>query len=171
MEADYLSQGRWVPHWHLLHCIAQVAFQLWGQHSHVPTNVRLITPWKILYFWKPQGGMLSTILGHSDELCVSSSCIGSLGSVQVPSRTCHRSIQTSYCSGTLLVGIFLASHSSQHVWRHSSLLFYLNESCHWCFSGLVLKDLPSLHWTLWLLRDIYCADKESLPQSVRPWQK
>ena len=28
MEANYLSQGRFVPKWHLLHCIDQVAFQL-----------------------------------------------------------------------------------------------------------------------------------------------
>ena len=35
--------------------------------------------------------------------------------------------------------------------------------------SLVLKDLQLLHLTLWLLRDVCCADKDSLPQSVRQW--
>ena len=29
--------------------------------------------------------------------------------------------------------------------------------------------LPSLHLTLWLVRDVCCTDKSSLPQSVRQW--
>ena len=33
--------------------------------------------------------------------------------------------------------------------------------------GHVLKDLPYLHLTLWLLRDVCYADRGSLPQSVR----
>ena len=33
--------------------------------------------------------------------------------------------------------------------------------------GQVLKDLPYLHLTLWLLRDICCAERASLPQSLR----
>ena len=33
--------------------------------------------------------------------------------------------------------------------------------------GWVLKALPSLPLTLWLLRDMYCIDKDSLPQSIR----
>ena len=33
----------------------------------------------------------------------------------------------------------------------------------------VLKGLSSLHVTLWLLRDMCCPDKVSLPQSVRQW--
>ena len=35
--------------------------------------------------------------------------------------------------------------------------------------GQVLKDLPSWHLTLWLLRDMCCTGKSSLPQSVRQW--
>ena len=34
----------------------------------------------------------------------------------------------------------------------------------------VLKHLLLLHLTHWLLRDVYCTDKGSLPQSVRQWQ-
>ena len=35
--------------------------------------------------------------------------------------------------------------------------------------GHVLKGLPYLHLTLWLLRDVCYADWGSLPQSVRQW--
>ena len=34
-------------------------------------------------------------------------------------------------------------------------------------AGHVLKGLPYLHLTLWLLRDVYYTDRGSLPQSVR----
>ena len=36
--------------------------------------------------------------------------------------------------------------------------------------GHMLKGLPYLHLTLWLLRDAYCADMGSLPQSVKECQ-
>ena len=35
--------------------------------------------------------------------------------------------------------------------------------------GQVLKGLPCLHLTLWLLRDMYCTDKISFTQSFRQW--
>ena len=35
--------------------------------------------------------------------------------------------------------------------------------------GQVLKGLPYLHLTLWLLSDVCYADKGFLPQSVRQW--
>ena len=38
------------------------------------------------------------------------------------------------------------------------------------FVGQVLKGLQYLHLTLWMLRDMCCADKGSLPQSIRQWQ-
>ena len=79
--------------------------------------------------------MLSTILGHSGELCVSFSCIGSLSFVQVSGRICHRSIHTSHSSDTLLGGGFLAFCSSHHVGRHSSLLSYCTKCCQGSFSG------------------------------------
>ena len=36
--------------------------------------------------------------------------------------------------------------------------------------GWVLKGLQFLNLTLWLLIDVCCADRCSLPQSVRQWQ-
>ena len=37
--------------------------------------------------------------------------------------------------------------------------------------GQVLQGLPYLHLTLWLLSDVCYADRGSLPQSVRQWQR
>ena len=36
--------------------------------------------------------------------------------------------------------------------------------------GQVLKGLPYLHLTHWLLRNVCYTDRGSLPQSVRQWQ-
>ena len=35
--------------------------------------------------------------------------------------------------------------------------------------GQMLKGLPWMHETLWLLRDVRYADEGSCPQSVRQW--
>ena len=48
----------------------------------------------------------------------------------------HRSIQTSDSSCTLWNGDSLASHSSQHVPGHSSLVSYHEKSSQRCFSRL-----------------------------------
>ena len=68
-------------------------------------------------------------LNISGELCISSSCIISLRSVQISGRTSHRSIQTSNSSFTLLWlgGGILAFHSSQHVERYSSSASYCKD--------------------------------------------
>ena len=70
------------------------------------------------------------------ELCVSFSSINSSSVVQVSSETCHKSIQTSYFSGTMLDGGSLAFHSSQYVGRHCSSVSHCNGSHHKCFSSL-----------------------------------
>ena len=114
--------------------------------------------------------MLSTILGHSGELYVSSSCIGSPSSVQISGSTYHRSIQTSYCSVTLLDGGYLAFHSSQHGGRHSLLLFYHKKTCHGCFSGPGTQGSTITAFKpLAAQRCVLC--RGSLPQSVRQWQQ
>ena len=62
----------------------------------------------------------------------------------------------------------LTSHISQHVGRHS-LSVYCLKFHHGCLVDLMLKGLPSLLLTVWLLRDVYCTGNCSHPQSVRPW--
>ena len=103
VETDNLSWGRFVPEWHLPPLIVQAVFQLWGS-----TRVGSV-------------GILT-------YLSISSSHISSPSSVQVSGRTCHRSIQNSYCSYTLFSRSFFTSHSSQHVGRHSLLVSYCKKS-------------------------------------------
>ena len=70
------------------------------------------------------------------HICISSFCIISFSSVQGSDRTCHRSIQTSNSSCTLLGGGLLVSYCSQHVERHSFLVSHHKGSYKGCFSRL-----------------------------------
>ena len=53
---------------------------------------------------------------------------------------------------------------------HSLLVSNGKESHSDVSVDLVLKDLASLSLTLWLFRDMCCANKGSLPLPVRQWQ-
>ena len=70
----------------------------------------------------------------SGKLSVSSSSSGPSCSGQVSSRTCQRSTQTFTSGGSMLDGGSLASHSSQHAGRHSSMVFHRKRSCCGCLS-------------------------------------
>ena len=70
---------------------------------------------------------------------------------QVSSRTCYRSIQTTYPGGTLLDGGSLASHSSQHVGVTLLITVLPKHPHHGCLVDQILKGLQLLHLTLWLL--------------------
>ena len=61
-------------------------------------------------------------LDVSGKLCVSPSCISSSSSVQVSGRMCQRSTQMFDSGGTMLDGVSLAPHISQHVGRHSPMV-------------------------------------------------
>ena len=68
-------------------------------HPYIQSMSALLYLGNSTSLWEPCGLMLLTILGHSGELCVSSLQYWFplvLSSVQVFSRTCHRSIQTSF---------------------------------------------------------------------------
>ena len=69
----------------------------------------------------------------SGELCLSLR-INSSSVVQVSSRTCHMSVQTSCSNGTMLDGGSLAPHSSQHVGSHSLSVHHYKRSHHRCFN-------------------------------------
>ena len=68
----------------------------------------------------------------------------------------------------MLDGGSLASHSSQHVGRSSRALSH-HKDLIVDVSGYVLKGVTYLQLTLWLLRDVCCKDRGSLPQSARQW--
>ena len=116
---------------------------------------------------------LQPSLDISGKLCVSSSCISSSSSVHVSGRKCQRSTQTFDCGGIMLDGGSLVSHSSEHVGRHSSALSHQKRFSSWMFLvGHVLKGLPYLLLTLWLLIGVCYTDRGSLLQSVRQlWEQ
>ena len=115
VEADYLSQDQLLLELHLL---PQVALFHFGNAT-------------------TSGGLgvecLQPSLDFSGKLCVSSSSFSSSSSVQVSGRTCQQSTQTFDSGGTRLEGGSLASHSSQHVGRCSSVMSHCKRSHHGCF--------------------------------------
>ena len=141
VEANYLSQVscfqsgifslRWLK-WLFIFGV----YQGWiCSHPPIPLNASIITPWKLHYLWGIGVEHLQLPLDVSGMQCVSSSCISSPSSVQVSSRTCQRSTQTFDSGGTMLDGGSLASHSSQHVGRHSWVLSHHKRSCCGCFAS------------------------------------
>ena len=67
----------------------------------------------------------------------------------------------------MLDGGSLTPHGSQHVGRHSSAVSHHKNLIMDVSVGQVLKGLPYVHLTLWLLSYVCYADRGSLPQSVR----
>ena len=93
-------------------------------HPHLPIYVSYIKPGMSTTSGSLGVECFQMPLVISVELWVSSSCISFPGSVQFLAEHVHRLNQTFYSSGTLLYGGFLASYSSQHVGRHSSMVSY-----------------------------------------------
>ena len=110
---------------------------------------------------------LQPSLDFTGKLCVSSSGSSSSSSVQVSGRTCQWSTQTFDSGGAMLDGGFLASHSSQHVGRCSSVVPIIKNLIMDVSVGQALKGLQYLHLTLCQLSNVFYADRGSLPQSVR----
>ena len=102
-----------------------------------------------------------------NELCVFLFCFSCPSSVQASGRTCHRSIQTSHSSYTLLNGGSLASHSPQHLKRDSWWCCIVKNFIKDVLVPWVLKGLSLVELTLLLLTDVCCTDKGCLPWSVR----
>ena len=96
-------------------------------------------------------------LDISGKLCVASSCISSSSSLQVSCRTCQRSTRLM---------ILVAPCWMEALWL-PTVLDMLTDVPQCCpiikdlvdvSIGHVLKGLPYLHLTLWLLRTVCCAD-------------
>ena len=67
-----------------------------------------------------------------------SSSFSSIGSFHISGRKSYGSVQTSYSSNTTLDGSSLASHSLQHVGRHS-FVSHCKGHYHGCFSWLAAQ--------------------------------
>ena len=129
--------GKLVLEWYLHLHVAQAAFQKLGSTGgrsvgfimH-PLMSTLLHSGKIISSQSFQTECFQPSMAVSGDVCISSTCINSFSVVQVSSGTCHKSIKTSYSSGTMLDGGSLASHSSQHVERHSSLVSHCKRYHH-----------------------------------------
>ena len=176
VEADYLSWDQKLLEWHLLPQVAQAAFHLWGL---------------------PEVDLLAS--SHSTQcqhyyIMESSLPLGVLG---LNAFNHLWMFQVSYVfPPPALVSIVLSKFLAEHVkgqlrqlilvapcWMEAPWLppvlnmladvlqqcplikdLFMNVSV-----GQVLKGLPYLHLTLWLLSDVCYTDRGSLPQSVRQW--
>ena len=107
---------------------------------------------------------LQPSLEFSGKLCVSSSGSGPSYSVQVSSRTCQWSTQTFTSGDSMLDGGSLASHSSQHAGRCSSVVSHHKRSHCGCFSR------PGAQGSAISAFNPLAAQQCVLPQSVRQWQ-
>ena len=133
-EADFLSWNQMLPEWHLLPQVALAGFHLWGlpevdllSSSHSTQCQHYFTFGNSTASGGLGVGCLQPSLEISGKLCVSSSSSGPSCSVQVSSRTCQWSTQT-FTSG----GSMLASYSSQHAGRCSSVVPSCKRSHHGC---------------------------------------
>ena len=173
--ADYLSRDHLHPEWHLLSQVVQAAFCLLGLPEVDLLASSHSTQCEHYFTLKtPPGGLgvecLQPSLDLSGKLCVSSCGSSPSNSVQVYGRTCQWSTQTFDSGDTLLDGGSLASHSSQHVSRHSLVVSHHKKSHHGFLVCHLLKGLPYLHLTLWWFSDVCYVDRDSLPWSVRWWR-
>ena len=137
VEADYLSCGQLLLEWHLLPQYSSSRFSSLGPTRGGSAGILPYHSMPALLHLgnsTTSGGLELNAFNYpwtfSDKLYVSSFCISSSISVQVPGRTCWRSTHTSDSGGSMLDGGCLVSHSSQHVGRHASVLFLHKRSCH-----------------------------------------
>ena len=177
MKTNYLSWDQMFLEWYLLPQVVQAAFHLWGL---------------------PEVDLLAS--SHSTQCqhyytLESSLPLGAFG---LNAFNHPWTFQEGYMfSPPMLVPLVLSKFLAEHVesqlrqfilvapcWMEAPWLptvhNMLADIPWWCpiITGLivdisvgqVLKDLPYLHLTLWLLSNVCYADRGSLPQSVRQWQ-
>ena len=177
VEANYLSPNQMPPEWHLLPQVAQAAFHLWGLPEVDLLEPSHSTQCQYYYTLKsllPLGALVLNAFNHPWMFHV------------------------SYMFSPALVPLVLSKFLVEYVkgqCRHLNLVapcwmeaFWLPTVLNmftdipwWCpiikdlvvdvSAGQVLKGQPYLHLTLWLLSNVCCADRGSLPQSVRWWQE
>ena len=139
MEADYLSWDQLLLEWHLLPQVAHAVFCLWGLSEVDLLSSSRSTQCQHYFTLEtplPLGALGLNAFNHPwtfQVSYVSSSGSGPSCSVQIYGRTCQWSTQTFHSGAAMLDEGSLASHSSQHVDRCSSVMSHHKRSCCGCF--------------------------------------
>ena len=173
VKANYLSWGQLLPEWHLLPHIAQ-AFYLWGlpevdllASSHTAQCQNYYTLESPL----PLGSLGLNAVNHPWKYWVSYVFPSPALVPLVLSRFLAEHVTGQFRLLILVAPCWMEAHGLPRVLN-------MLADIPWCCPivkdlimdvslGQVLKGLTYLHLTLWLLRDMCCADRGSLPQSVR----
>ena len=177
VEADFLSQDRMLPEWHLLPQVAQTAFHLWGL---------------------PEVDLLASSCSIQCQHYFTLETPLPLGALGLKAFSHPWKFQVSYVFPPLaLVLLVLSKFLAEHVngqlkhlllvapcWMEAPWLLTVHNMLadvpQWCplvedlivdvSIGQVLKGLQYLHLTLWLLSDLCYTDRGFHPQSVRQWK-
>ena len=177
VEADYLSWDGMSLEWHLLPQVAQTAFHLWDL---------------------PEVDLLASSHSTQCQHYYTLESALPLGAMGLNAFNHPWTFQVSYVfPPPALVPLVLSKFLVEHVkgqlrwlilvtpcWMEAPLLptvlNILADISWWCpirkdlimdvSVGHVLKGLPYLHLTLWLLSIVCYTDKGSLPQSIKQWQ-
>ena len=145
------------------------AFWRWNcWHVLILLNASIITSWKLHYLWGPWGWIPSAILGLFSYVFPPPALVPLVLS----------KFLTEHVSGHLRHFILVAPFWMEAPWLpiiHNMLA----DIPWWCpiIKDLIvdvsvsqeLKGLQYLHLTLWQLSNVCCADRGSLPQSIRQW--
>ena len=176
VKVDYLSQKRFVPEWHLLLCIAETVFQLWGQ-----LRVDLLTSTctnQCQHYYNLENPLpLRTLewdaFNHPRTVKWVMFPPPALVSLVLPKS------QAEHVTGSFRLLILVAPCLMEATW-FPTVPNMLDDIPCWCaFTNNLamyvsmdwaLKGLSLLQLSLWLLRDVCCSDRGSLPLSVRQWQ-
>ena len=170
MEADYLSWGQLCgifilaqPKWLFISGV----YQRWSCWHPVPLNASIITPWKCHYLWGPLG--LNAIV-HLWKFQISY--------VFPPPALVPLVLSmflTEHVKGQLRLLILVEPCWTEAPWIPTVLNMLADIPQHCPFIkdlimdvlvGHMLSGLPYLHLILWLLSNVCCTNRGSLPQSV-----
>ena len=141
VETDFLSRDCLLPEWHLLPQVAQAAFCLWGlpevdllassRSTHCQHYFTLETP-------LPLGALGVNAFSHPWNFQVSyvfpPLALVPLVLAKFLAEHVNSQLRHLTSGGSMLDGGSLASHSSQHAGRHSSVVSHCERSCCGCFS-------------------------------------
>ena len=165
MKADYVLWGRLVPEWHLTH-IVQVVFQLWGQQEVdilASSHTIQCQDYYTLENLVPLGTLGLNAFNHP--------LMYEVRYIFPPLALLLSKLLAEHIIDQFRLLILVGPCLMEAPW-FPSVLTMLEDIPHECpiIKDLVrdvpvdwvLKGLPSLHLTLWLLSDIHCIDKGSL---------